>query len=290
MSLPEPLLRMALLGSEKSQNSPDIALQTEFQSESPEAQLLLTVCQTILREQAGYVARQSPLPLRTPCGPASTTRCSDSAMRYLRLMLRGVHSFALQEWCIVAQQAGQHVQEDVLPKLLNLGQNQSFLRPFLLSVLGERGMWLVLEITNQNWWWVFDTPSSALADVIARKQQQEPEIAEHLVWGSSVPAQGLSSEVQRHRIAWSPRLTTTLLDALQAIPSRQKQQWLLDHLARQIVPLIYFFPLEIQSEILKCFNRAPAFSRENHVYLLECATIVFEFRRNMLNALHAPKE
>ena len=95
-------------------------------------------------------------------------------------MLSGVHYYALHEWLIAAREAGYHAPVELLPKLLILGQKRENLRYFLAPVIGVRGMWLALEISNQNWNWALETPEYDLEDILAMERLQEIEMIKQL--------------------------------------------------------------------------------------------------------------
>src|SRR5579859_230571 len=130
MSLPEQIMKSAILGTARQSFNSDA---------DSESQLLIAAVRSTLRQKAGYVPGYSALPLSERCDSDSTQPCSESAMHYLRLLLMGIHGDALTEWLIEAYRAGVHVQAELLPKLLLLGQNQPALRPYLAPVLGQRG-------------------------------------------------------------------------------------------------------------------------------------------------------
>jgi hypothetical protein len=277
--IPENLIREAMLGTAKSGSS--------------EEQLLLTVCNSMLREQAGYVAQIAHLPLPEPCVTTETTPCTNNAMRYLRLMLKSIHANALQEWCVIVSQAGQHVQEDALPKLLTFGQKYEKLRPLLRPILGERGVWLAGEITNQNWKWVLETPAYPIHQVVETLQQQEESWIEQLNTVPLVKTDQLMIDLQKQRWPWSAAITSALVNRLAQLqeenskttPPVRSQSWRMNYSVWRITPLTYFFPLEMCPGILEQVGRYPTDDIVRTEFV-EKTAVILHFRQAMLNAIY----
>jgi hypothetical protein len=293
MTLPEHLLKAALLGTAKQPFASESVLSDasalSLGDETPEAQLLLSVVTLKLDQRAGYIAGHNPLPLPDACVPETTSVCSERAMRPLRLMIKGIHTFALKEWLITTIKARHHVQADVIPNLLLLGLNRKELRPYLLPVLGQRGLWLSLEILNQNWKWVFDTPDYPIDDVIAFEQLHEQEVLTQL---REKPLNQLLPQVNswfKNRLVWSDELVEALLHNMETVQPRSNGGWWFNNFVSQLTSYSYFFPLHQHKEIKRRLEASPKFN-SGTAYITEGLQVIYDFRRHMIEAIQAREE
>ncbi len=290
MYLPEDIKKVALLGTLKQPWSPTPTPFNMLPSEEipPEGQLLLEVCNLNMRAYAGYVPGSDhlPLPIVEPSG--TTTCCSDLAMSHLRLMLSGVHQYVLKEWLITANRMNYHVREDVLPRLLLLGQKHEDMRPYLLSVIGERGMWLASEITNQNWGWVLETPQYNLDDVMEYERLQEYAIIERLRGEKLDVLRAEFSQWSKYRLVWSYELTEAFIASLERVepPPHWSGTWWAEAMIRNIQPLAHFFPLDRVQQMCDRIKAAPAFSAKDGDISFEDFYMIWRFRQGMLDALN----
>ena len=286
MTLPESIMKAALLGTANEAFSLDFVTQSQLfspiQETPPEAQLLLWVASAKLRDQVGYVAERHPLSLRAQCHPDVTVYCGPKSMRQLRLMLTGIHRFALREWLILAHRAGQHVSEEVLPHLLLLGQKRQDLRPYLLPVIGQHGYWLSGEITNQNWNWVLETPEDDIDDVITVERLQEDVLIKNL---KDREIKEALRDLGRYPLIWSRQLVDAFLNRLERTTASRWSAVSAD-LAATIIPLAYGFPMSMREAILGRIGWIPALSADYQLEVRESMDVILDFRDEMLTAIN----
>jgi len=273
MPLPPQLMKSALLGTARQ--------PYETEDAPAEGQLLLTVARNLLREKAGYLPERMERPLPDRCAPDTTTTCSESALEYLRLILSGRHRLALIEWLVEAIRARRHVREDFLPRLLLLGQKRVDLRPYLLSLVGQRGMWLALEIRDQNWKWVFDTPESHLDDLIQLGQLGELELRQQLTSTSFEKITPMNDRWLRHRHIWSQPLMELFLERWEtAIAANSKIS--IEYYSRGWIPCIYFFPLSMRQEATARLVQI----KGQPEWFIDSMKVIYNFRERMIQAVH----
>jgi hypothetical protein len=209
-------------------------------------------------------------------------------------MLKSIHANALQEWCVIVSQAGQHVQEDALPKLLTFGQKYEKLRPLLRPILGERGVWLAGEITNQNWKWVLETPAYPIHQVVETLQQQEEPWIEQLNTAPPVKMEQLMIDLQKQRWPWSAAISRTLMNRLAQLQEENlklttpswSRYWHMDYIMSRMMPLTYFFPIDMCPTILEQIGSYPTDAKVRTEFV-ENTAIILHFRQTMLNAIYA---
>ena len=160
MTLPESIKAAATIGTAQSQHSPleDVnpALRELIQrktGQSIEGQVLTTAFALHLQHQAGWIPPVMSKDTLPPCEPETRKACNAVAVRQLMLMLDGYYEPVLPEWLREVARSGQRAPEESLPLLLQLGYKKKLLRPLILPVLGERGLWLGRQVTTQQWDW-----------------------------------------------------------------------------------------------------------------------------------------
>jgi Family of unknown function (DUF5691) len=122
---------------------------------SPERDLLLRAGMRAVfrmsgkRTQAGAKS-QGPAPVE------KTPVCSSKAAENIRRLLTGGHDEILREVLERLRIAGLRLPHALLPVALDVQQEQ--LRPFIVVLLGERGLWLARQ--NPNWGWAVSTGES----------------------------------------------------------------------------------------------------------------------------------
>jgi hypothetical protein len=115
-----------------------------------EKALLDAVAAVALYRRAGHIAQSDP-PAEPagPCPPDSVPECGEHATYHLSQMIGGQYRELLPEWLGALAHADCRVPAFYLPALLELGRNQTNMRPHLLPVIGQRGSWLARQ--NPEW-------------------------------------------------------------------------------------------------------------------------------------------
>jgi hypothetical protein len=163
-------------------------------------------------------------------------RCSPTAAAQLTQLLDGQFAAVLPEWLALLVSSGQRTPEELLPRLLILGERQPALRDVIRQAGGERGRWLA----QQNLAWGYATPIEE-GEINERWQTGERSERSHLLqWlRTHQPARGLAllsatwtQETADDRLAWvslleyglslddEPFLNTALDDRHKEVRSR----------------------------------------------------------------------
>jgi hypothetical protein len=166
MPLPEAIIAIVALGTEQSDqrlpplNGPLGQLLEQLQDAGEEEKLLVTVAGLALQQQAGWIPPRDRRPLPEPCPADETPPCNPKAVRHLLVMLEGHYKLALTEWLTEVARSGRRAPEETLPLLLDVGREQKELRPLILPILGQRGLWLAEEGKSRKWDWArLDDPA-----------------------------------------------------------------------------------------------------------------------------------
>lgn len=284
MSLSEKLIKSAVLGTNKHPITVD-------QADTPEAQLLLDVANQKLRDRLGYVPMKEHLLLSQP-EKFEEQYVSQKAMDYLRLILSGVHHYALHEWLITATQHGLVVREDILPTLLRIGNNVYYLRHFILPVLGYKGMKLAADITNQNWNWALESVQYMLEENIDYERLREEDMIKQL---RSAPLHNLRehyNEWRKYRMQWSAELVNAFINSFSEIKPRQSTMysWWSASLSRDLMPYAYFMPVDMWDHIDSQLMDSEIISSGGATDILATFRIIWKFRRDMLATLTINQE
>lgn len=159
----QDLISVALVGTERQTWQPPAApgalgqVLGQLAHHSPEAALLTTAATLSLYTQAGRVtsvataASDTDSSDRNPCLRDTLPPCPPQRTRYLLRILDGEHPLVLPEWLGLVAQASQRLPDAYLPDVLDLGRQQTSLRPAIAKVLGERGQWLARQ--NLDWYY-----------------------------------------------------------------------------------------------------------------------------------------
>jgi uncharacterized protein DUF5691 len=124
-----------------------------------ERNLLGAAAAAALYLRAGRMPIKDDRALPEACNPDDIPRSSPRAGEHLQLILSGVYQELLPEWLECVRVAGQRVQEESLPSLLDLGIARPELSGAILSVLGQRGKWLIAQSTEWNAYFSFEDGS-----------------------------------------------------------------------------------------------------------------------------------
>lgn len=151
MTTPWPdLLQTAVLGTEHAVWQPPAGddaltrLLARLGDQPPEARLLNSAGVLHWHAQAGQLPLRGPVP---GAPPPSDTRppAGADAVRYLDIVLSGMHQKVLPDLLAALDAAGLRLPETHLPNLLDWGSRMNQHRAQLLPVLGARGRWLAAQ-------------------------------------------------------------------------------------------------------------------------------------------------
>lgn len=163
-------------------------LLSQLKERSTEATLLLTAAAVTLYQRAGWQPEKYAGVTVEPCDRDDLPRCSPHAAYFLQQMLQGQCPQVLPEWCVIAAKHQQRVPERDLPELLDLGRQQSHLRPAILPILGQRGRWLAAQ--NPDWSYAVEvmtetdwetSHSAARSLYLKERRSQNPDRARELL-------------------------------------------------------------------------------------------------------------
>jgi hypothetical protein len=115
--------------------------------------VLATIGAIVLQEKIAWVPRLDHRPFLEPCPIDNRPILGRRAMRYLTLMINGLHTPALSEWVAEVTRRNLRAPEEMLTMLLDTGKSRKDLRDLILPLLGERGRWLASQVTNRGWNW-----------------------------------------------------------------------------------------------------------------------------------------
>lgn len=147
----QELLTSALLGTERhppslpASNGILMDFLNKLDSSNPQHLLLQGAAAVALYRQAGSLPVGVPAVDIPACEPDEQVRCSTAASSRLATMLDGEYNDMLPEWLFLAASANKRVPEELLPDLLDWGENHIDQVDLLLPVLGKRGRWLVKQ-------------------------------------------------------------------------------------------------------------------------------------------------
>ncbi len=151
----QEVISVALVGTERQPFQPPTVagtlgqVLTQLSQHSPEAALLMTAATLSLHQQVGRLPEKRAIATSKPCPVEDLPVAPPVITRYLLRMLNGDQPLVLPEWLERVAQAGQRIPDSVLPDVLELGRQQSSLRPAIARVLGQRGQWVVQQ--NPDW-------------------------------------------------------------------------------------------------------------------------------------------
>jgi hypothetical protein len=122
---------------------------TQIDSSRAESALMLTAATLSLHQQTGCLPESLPVKSVQPYQPDTQPDCPPAIARFLLRMLAGECSSVLPEWLARVAECGQCIPAPYLPDILDLGRQQTGLRPTLVATLGARGRWLAAQ--NPDW-------------------------------------------------------------------------------------------------------------------------------------------
>jgi hypothetical protein len=123
-----------------------------------------------LYRQAGRQPLSCPDGSPPSCGPEDLDRCSAAAGSRLAALLGGTYPELIPEWLVLGAASGKRAPEELLPEVLDWGENHTDQIDLILPVLGNRGRWLAAQIP-----WGQHTASAVFAASI-------PLASAHTVW------------------------------------------------------------------------------------------------------------
>lgn len=170
----EKFVGMAMRGTQKGASSSD--------DDQYEHHLLLSVGIDGLGQRAGYIPAiiSAPLPPQVP--PADSKACSLNSQQHLKVMLNPVQDNLLPDWIDALYEHQQHIPSEMLPTVLEYGNQQTRHQQLLRSKLDERGRWLARISNKTEWHWLLrdDPPEQRDGVYIAwgkhfkRMRQRDP--------------------------------------------------------------------------------------------------------------------
>lgn len=172
----QELVTSALLGTERrapalaSKNAGALAdVLGQLDASDPAHFLLQAAAVCSLYQGAGRKPSPVPGQAAVPCEADGLPRCGAEASARATPMLRAVRSIQseqfLPEWLAQAAAAGKRVSEELLPILLEWGENNPSLMDLVLPVLGERGRWLARQAP-----WAEKTRAAVFVEAIPLEQ------------------------------------------------------------------------------------------------------------------------
>jgi hypothetical protein len=118
----------------------------KLDASDPEHWLLEAAAAIALYRNVGRLPAIIPTGELPACEPDGQDRCSAAAASRLATLLSGQYKELIPEWLSLAALAQKRVPEELLPDLLNWGENHIEQVDLLLPVLGKRGRWLAKRI------------------------------------------------------------------------------------------------------------------------------------------------
>lgn len=276
--LSDELIHQAIKGTSRTAN----------QAESASAQLMLKVAHTSIRSMIGYVVARDHTDMPEANGYDNTLLCSNLAMEHLHLILSGVHRLALREWLVTANFSGKQVHTVVIPALLSLGYRHAKLRPYIVRLVGQRGIWLASQIKRTNWNWLLDLQGLTLVEVIQQEKRdyeafEDAKIRKQLY---RYPISRLKSDFavwMKHHVVWSELFAEAFLFSLSEIPDRVGYRR--PKIPGAFIPMLYFFPLSMKAEIRAHLILLQPYNNHRGRHLLKAAKVIWEFRESMMQTL-----
>jgi hypothetical protein len=134
------LLDQALLGTSGTPPAGDI-----WTGHTPEQALLKQLMLQAVMRRAGYQAQSvRTLPTADPAPPEVLAPCSGLALDWLKQVERTSWTHELiRDWCLHIMQRRKRIPHAALPHVLHLATKQPQWAPYLLTLVGERGRWLI---------------------------------------------------------------------------------------------------------------------------------------------------
>lgn len=179
----ETLVATALVGTDRQTPAApggETAVTTlvdQLDWHQPEQALLGAAGAIALHRQIGQQPLQPNWPTVEPCALDDLPGVSTAIARHLDTAMN-TYPEVLPELLSLIAQAGQRLPERQLPRLLQMGQQTSALRPYVAAVGGQRGQWLAAQQTDWSYARVggahgFSLDSPQLQDIWANGRRSE---------------------------------------------------------------------------------------------------------------------
>lgn len=140
MSTWSELTDQAMLGAQDNQTTSE-----EWAGHTPEQALLKQIALVGAARRAGFMPQAvRSMPTIDPAPPERLLPCSTLALDWLKKVERTPYARELiRDWCLVICERRKRVPHTALPYVLNLANTQPQWVPYLLPLVGERGLWLI---------------------------------------------------------------------------------------------------------------------------------------------------
>ncbi|WP_310489730.1 DUF5691 domain-containing protein [Chamaesiphon sp. VAR_69_metabat_338] len=152
----ETLVASALVGTNRQEPSIDLThpaladYEATLPSQSPIQQILSAAGLIAAYQAVGNSPIPTTVPLLPPAAEADLPCSTQLTARHLSAILNeSRYEPLLPEFLQLLAQAGQTIPPDFLPLILDRGKRDRKLRDLILSILGNRGQWLVRQ--NPDW-------------------------------------------------------------------------------------------------------------------------------------------
>jgi hypothetical protein len=148
----QDLLTSAILGTERRPPSlPSSrnllgAILGQLDQSAPQHVVLQGAAALNLYRKAGRLPATFPANAVSPCAADEQARVSPAAAVQLATLLGGENKELIPEWLGLAAAASQRAPEELLPDLVDWGENNLDQLDLLLPVLGKRGRWLAKQL------------------------------------------------------------------------------------------------------------------------------------------------
>ena len=243
-------------------------------------QTLMSVAAQRLRNQAGYIPGYTVAPIPERCLSDETRPCSQNAMDFLFLMLRGNYPVILPEWLREVVRTGQHVQAEAVVYLLRLGKRRNDLRPMIKSAVGERGLWLAGQMSRSRHDWITNTKT--VHNDLQNARRKETKLIKRLK--TSKYHRETFIILGSHRYLWSDDLAHAFLETLQSYLKRNRPD---DTLRSQLIMMALYFPPHAGDDLLEAMLEPET---DYYAWLTATDTIgrMLRFRGRMLESIYEP--
>lgn len=274
-------------------------------TEAYEALLLGSVKRGLQTRLGKEVGRQPPA--LTHINYHITNPIPEEAVRYLRLMLRGIHRPALHEWLVTVQQAGYQAQIEVIDILMR----------FLIAQWSTKSQW------HQPIKWVLGAEGIAAARVIVAEgdfgvverefgsMALDRRVAQDSLFGHQARIDQVIEKLQRVT-RLRTRMDPKLLQSIERVWPHDLTEMFFEHILapvgaryvlQDIYTYVYFFALTIDEAALNQLAelldevsiKRPAQMQSNqalrwHQRQVEDLEAVMDFRRRVVRAITVGKQ
>jgi hypothetical protein len=144
------LVRLALLGGERSQLPPELKQKLETYGIHTDASFpeILLESSALFNQvrKAAFPLKVYPGNLPSPISETEGKPCSSSSSTHLQVILSGRYASALSEFIFHLRQNNKKIPPETLPDLFNASLNDKLLWELLQPVIGQKGEWLLKQI------------------------------------------------------------------------------------------------------------------------------------------------